>query len=152
MVTAGNKDHLAISVKTRILQLRSRQIDHHEVHTHEMHACEVHAHEVHAMRYTPMKCTPVRYTPMRYTPETPTHHCFGGSLAQTVVNLSRSEFQNSSFCASREWSLLPSAIDQNRSLDIDNLLPKYRSLFSYGLLTLRFEKPGWPLTIRLRST
>jgi hypothetical protein len=27
-------------------------------------------------------------------------HCFGGSLAQTVVDLSRSEFQNTSFCAS----------------------------------------------------
>jgi hypothetical protein len=28
--------------------------------------------------------------------ETPAHHCFGGSLAQTVVDLSRSEFQNTS--------------------------------------------------------
>jgi hypothetical protein len=46
----------------------------HEVYPHEMHAHEVHAHEVHAH-------------------ETLTN---GGA----VVNLSRSELQNTSFCAS----------------------------------------------------
>ena len=49
------------------------------------------------VRYTPMRCTPVRYTPMRHLPAN-----FGGSLAQTVVDLSRSELQNTSFCASCE--------------------------------------------------
>jgi hypothetical protein len=46
------------------------------------HAREVHAHEEHAH-------------------ETPARHRFGGSLAQAVVDLSRSGFQNMSFCASR---------------------------------------------------
>jgi hypothetical protein len=41
-----------------------------------MHACEVHAHE------------------------TPAYYYFGGSLAQTMVHLSRSEFKNTSFGAS----------------------------------------------------
>src|SRR5947209_521599 len=53
------------------------------------------------MRYTLMRYTLMRYTLMRYTPmRHPAHHCFGGSLAQTVVDLSRPEFQNMSFCAS----------------------------------------------------
>jgi hypothetical protein len=84
-VTARNRDHPITSAKTRILQLRSRQIDHHEaqahevhpremhiydVHAHEMQAHEVHAHEVHARRYMPMRHTPVRYTPIRRTPVT----------------------------------------------------------------------------------
>jgi len=43
-----------------------------------MHAYEAHAHE------------------------TPVHHYFSGPLAQTVVDLSRSECQNTSFCASCE--------------------------------------------------
>ena len=45
-------------------------------HARDMHARKVHAHE------------------------TPTHHYFGGSLAPIVVDLSRSELQNTSFCAS----------------------------------------------------
>src|SRR5271170_3417476 len=52
----------------------------HEVHAHKMHSHEMHPRGVHAH-------------------ETPAHHCFGGSLAQTVVALSRSEFENTSFCA-----------------------------------------------------
>ena len=37
-----------------------------------MHACEVHAHEMHARKV--------------HAHETPAHHCFSGSLAQTVVD------------------------------------------------------------------
>jgi len=50
----------------------------HKVHAHEMYGRKVHAHE------------------------TPAHHYFGGSLAQTVVDSSRSEFQNTSFCTGCE--------------------------------------------------
>jgi hypothetical protein len=63
---------------------------HIEMHAHEVRAHEMHARKVHAY-------------------ETPAHYCFGGSLAQTVIDLSRSEFQNTSFCASCGWSLLPAA-------------------------------------------
>jgi hypothetical protein len=44
-------------------------------HTHERRVHDMHARKVHAAH------------------ETPAHYCFGGSLAQTVVDLSRSEFQ-----------------------------------------------------------
>jgi hypothetical protein len=84
----------------------------HEVYPREMHACEVHAYEVY-----PMRCTPAHEVHAHETHayemharkvhayetsahETPAHHCFGGSLAQKVVDLLRSGFQNTSFCAS----------------------------------------------------
>src|ERR1700722_6176727 len=57
----------------------------HEMHAHEMHAHEIRDHKMHARKV--------------HAHETPAHHCFGDSLAQTVVDLSRSEFQNTSFCA-----------------------------------------------------
>jgi hypothetical protein len=62
-----------------------------EIHLHEMHACEVHPHEMHAH-----EMTPIRYTPMRHPPTI----ALVASLAQTVIDLSRSEFQNTSFCTS----------------------------------------------------
>jgi hypothetical protein len=51
----------------------------------------MHAHEMHAH-------------------ETLAHHCFGGSLAQTVVDLLRSEFQNMRFCG-----VVPIALRRRRS-------------------------------------
>jgi hypothetical protein len=63
----------------------------HKTHAYEMHARKMHAHEVHAHK---MRAREV------HAHETPAHHCPGSSLAQTVVDLSRSEFQNTSFCAS----------------------------------------------------
>src|SRR5436305_13445206 len=64
------------------------------------------------MRYTRVTCTPVRYTPMKY----PAHHCFGGSLAQTVVDLSRSEFQIRVFALVTGWPLLPSRLSQDHAI------------------------------------
>jgi hypothetical protein len=71
--------------------VRAYEVHAHEVYPCEMHACEVHAHEVHAHKMHPREV---------HAHETPAHHCFGRSLAQTVVDLSRSKFENQSFCAS----------------------------------------------------
>ena len=74
------------------------------MHAHEMHAYEVCAHEM-----TPVRYTPVKYTPMRHPPTI-------ASVAlwpKTVVDLSRSKFQNTSLCASGLWSLLPAATTPN---------------------------------------
>jgi hypothetical protein len=77
-----------------------------KMHVHDMHAYEIYDHKVHAH-------------------ETPAHYCFGGFLAQMVVDLSRSEFQNSSFCASCGWSLLPSAtVDPPQKLSPSSIIPK----------------------------
>jgi hypothetical protein len=65
-----------------------------KVYAHKMHACEVHADEMHTHEISAHEMTPKKV----HANETPAHHCFGGSLAQTVVDLSRSEFQNGSFC------------------------------------------------------
>jgi hypothetical protein len=61
-----------------------------EVHAHEVYPCEMHAHEVHAHKMHPREV---------HAHETLAHHCFGRFLAQTVVDLSRSKFENTSFCA-----------------------------------------------------
>ena len=59
-----------------------------EVQAHETYAGDMHVHDMHARKV--------------HAHETPAHHYFGSSLAQTVVDLSRSELQNTSFCASCE--------------------------------------------------
>jgi hypothetical protein len=58
-----------------------------------MHACEVHAHEMHPHEVHPHETRAYEI----HARDMHAHHCFGGSL---VVDLSRSEFQNTSFCAS----------------------------------------------------
>jgi hypothetical protein len=62
-------------------EMHAYEVYPHEMHVHEMHAYEIYDHKVHAH-------------------ETPTHYCFSSSLAQTVVDLSRSESQNASFYVS----------------------------------------------------
>src|SRR5271156_5208708 len=61
--------------------MHAREMYAHKTHAYEMRARDMHARKVHAHGI-------------------PAHHCFRGSLTQTVVALSRSEFQNTSFCAS----------------------------------------------------
>jgi hypothetical protein len=55
-----------------------------EMHAGKIYACEMHVHDMHAYEI---------YDPKVHTHETPAHYYFGGSLAQTVVDLPRSEFQ-----------------------------------------------------------
>ena len=84
-------------------EVQAYKVHVYEVHTLEMHACEVHSCEVYAremhvhdMIYDHMVHAHHMHDRKGHAHETPAHHYFGGSLAQTVVDLSRSEFQNTS--------------------------------------------------------
>src|SRR2546429_7451927 len=63
--------------------MHAHQVHAREMHAHEVHTCEAHTYEVHALEMH------VRKVGISYL----TNGC-------AVVDLSRSEFENTSFCAS----------------------------------------------------
>jgi len=63
-------------------------MDAYEMHAHEVYPRGTYAHEVHAHKMHPREV---------HAHKTPAHHYFGGTLAQTVVDLSRSEFEKYEF-------------------------------------------------------
>src|SRR3984957_507109 len=78
--------------KTHVHEMHADKTHAYEMHAHETHACEIHALEMHARKV--LENLQI------------SHPTNGGA----VVDLSRSELQNMSFCANGKWSLLPAAL------------------------------------------
>src|SRR6266516_76253 len=103
----------------------------HEMHANEMYACDMHAYKVQAHEsYARDMHVHDMHARKVHGHETPAHQYFGDSLAQTVVDLSRSEFQNTSFCGN---------VNSNNARSRMSQVLQFRAI---SFLTLKSRSPG----------
>jgi hypothetical protein len=88
--------------KTHVHEMHADKTHVHEMHADKTHAYEMHAHETHAYEIHALEMHARKVLENLQI----SHPTNGGA----VVDLSRSELQNMSFCANGKWSLLPAAL------------------------------------------
>jgi hypothetical protein len=87
-------------------EMHAREMQAHKTHVHEMHADKTHAYEMHAHETHAYEIHALEMHARKVLENLQISHPTNGGA---VVDLSRSELQNMSFCANGKWSLLPAA-------------------------------------------